>query len=386
MLAGRFTPSIGHVGIDIANGSIKMLQVCQSQGSLTVVGVGEVDMSSGDDYKSNTAHLSDRIKSAFANGRFTSRKCVVCLPPSDIQLNSLYLPGALAEEAIAKAVMIEAVKRFGFDPDKMKIDYICTGAIREESDGRQEILVVAAPHSRINYWLEQVIAAGLKPIAVEPSFSAIARVMSRGSRREDDGPDVRAVVDFASSTTTVMALRGNHIALCKRITSVGQQFDRAVADYLKLDITAAHNLRAARINASAENYDPHPSVDPETDRGVYEAIRPLLSDVVKQIMLCLSSYGSSFRGKSIQRIILTGTEAYEPGLCEALAQGSNLPVMFDEPALGLQSLAKQIRTLSKHQASPATAWASAIGLSLRGLIAKRFNMPNVFARWWGKAA
>ncbi len=210
--------------------------------------------------------------------------------------------------------------------------------------------------------------------------------MSRGSRREDDARDVRAVVDFASATTTVLVLRGNHIALYKRITSVGQQFDQAVAQYLKLDISAAHNLRAARLNASAENYDPHPSVDPATDRGVYEAIRPLLSDVVKQIMLCLSSYGSSFRGQSIQRIILTGTEAYEPGLCEALAQGSNLPVMFDEPALGLQNLAKQIRAHSKHQASPATAWASAIGLSSRGLRTKPMNIPSVFASWRRKAA
>lgn len=385
MFAGYFTSPVGHVGIDIAASSIKLLQVCESQSGLSVVGVGEVDLSTGDSSKLNAAQLSDGIKSAIDSSNFTSRKCAVCLPPSDIQLNSLYI-AASSDEDISQAVKAEAAKRFGYDLGKMKIDYVRTGAIREESDARHEIIVVAAPYSRINYWLEPVIEAGLKPVVVEPSFSAIARVMSRRNRREDDGCDVRAVVDIAAATTTVMVLRGNHIALCKRIMSVGEQFDRAVAEYLNIDVSEAHQLRVARLNASAENYNPHPSVDLATDRGVYEAIRPLLSDVAKQIMLCLSSYGSSFRGQSIQRVILTGREAYEPGLCEALAEGCKLPVMFDEPALGLQSLAKQIREQSKHEASPSTAWASAIGLSLRGLGVKRMSLPSVFSNWQRKAA
>ena len=98
-----------------------------------------------------------------------------------------------------------------------------------------------------------------------------------------------------------------------------------------------------------------------------EAIRPSLGGFMKEVMLCIRYYGETFRGHPPGRIILTGSEAREPHLEEALADHCKIPVVFEDDGLPLGSLVEQIHSQHLRNPGPTGSWAVAAGLSLRGL-------------------
>jgi type IV pilus assembly protein PilM len=274
------------------------------------------------------------------------------------------------------------------DRNAMQVDFIRTGAgsngnaqpAQPATENREEILLIAASHAAINSRLEPILQAGLRPIAVETGFSALGRMFSRHARREADRGQVRAVIEIGYSGSTVMILRGDQIAFCKPISVSGQSFNQAVAEHLQIDVRAASELRAARIAAAitgtqsahaaaapAGQAGSTPASEAATDRAVFEAVRPLMGDLVKEVMLCLRYYGVTFRGHPPDRVILTGGDGREPRLAQVFTQSCKLPVEFDDLPGTLGTLLPEIQNTLNRTPGPAACWSAAVGLSLRGM-------------------
>jgi type IV pilus assembly protein PilM len=347
------------VGIDFEPRSFRMLQVREQRDGLGVVGAafGELPRSADADA------VADQVRHAYAAGGFGGRRCAVSLPRSALRVQAVRLPAMPAEE-LRQAVEWEASQRFGLDRGAMEVDFVRTGALAHSGESREEVLVIALPHVAIDDRVEPLLAAGLRPIAVDTAFSALARAFGRRYRRTTDRDTVRMVVEVEASGSTVMILRGDQIALCKPISIGGDALDLAVAEHLQMEPKAAAELRAARLaEAGAAGA---PAADRvSAARAVYEAVRPLLADLVKEVVLCQRYYGVTFRGQPPEQIILTGRDGAEPRLDEMLVQACQTAVAHDDSAKTLGGLAPRIRRAVPAPLPP-SAWAAALGLSLRG--------------------
>jgi type IV pilus assembly protein PilM len=175
------------------------------------------------------------------------------------------------------------------------------------------------------------------------------------------------VVEVGASGSTVMILRGDQIAFAKTLSISGHDFSQAVVEHLQLDEVAAGELRAARVAALLSAPDEEGPVEVATDRAVFEAVRPLIGDLVKEVVLCLRYYGVTFRGHPPERIILTGGDGLEPQLDKMLEQACKIPVTFDDDLGTLEHLVEQIQAKLHRRPGPAASWAAAAGLSARGL-------------------
>ncbi len=372
MLGGRFSSSIGLVGIDIGARAIKLLQLREHSRGLRVVGAGRVNVHETGSDGADVGPLVEQLRGAFAAGGFTGRRCVVCLPRNEIRIQSVRMPRMPLDE-LRQAAVWEASQRFGFDRNAMEVDVIRTGAELQGAENREEVLLIAAPHESINAWLQPLMAAGLRPVALETHFTALARMFTATDPVDSAQKRVRVVVDVGASGSTVMITRDRHIAFCKSIDIGGDQFDRAVADHLQIDTAAARELRASRM-AAATGQDAAPALnDPSIQRAEYDAVRPLLGDFAKEVVLCLRYYGVTFRGHPPERLILTGGDCLEPRLGETLADQCKIPVAYDDQRSMLDSLADGIRGVMQRPAGPSAWWAVAAGLSLRKLSLNRIR-------------
>jgi len=376
VLGGRFSSSIGLVGIDIGARAIKLLQLREHSRGLRVVGAGRVDVhETGSD---GAGTLVEQLRGAFAAGGFTGRRCVVCLPRNEIRVQSVRMP-RMPDEELRQAAVWEASQRFGFDRHAMEVDFIRTGAELQGAENREEVLLIAAPHESINAWLQPVIAAGLRPVALEAHFTALARTFSCMDPVNPAQQRVRVVVDVGASGSTVLITRNQHIAFCKSIDIGGDQFDRAVSEHLQIDIVAARELRAARM-AAATGHDVSSALnDPAIQRAEYDAVRPLLGNFAKEVVLCIRYYGVTFRGHPPEQLILTGGDGLEPRLPETLALQCQVSVVFDEDASPICALTRSIQAILHRPSGPAAWWTVAAGLSLRGLSKRglaRMRLPS----------
>jgi type IV pilus assembly protein PilM len=368
VFGGRFSSSIGLVGVDFGTQSVRLLQLREQQGRLDVVGAAYLDLLD-DGQRDDTETMSRRLHSALGRGGFTGRRCVVSIPRDEVRIQSVRLPRMPAEE-LAQAAKWEAAQRFGFDREAMEADHIRTGATLQSGDNREEILLIAASHASLHRYLDPVMAAGLRPVAAEPHFSALARIYSRQYRRESDRTVVRAIVEVGASSSTVIIVRGDQIAFAKPIAIGGRDFNRAVVEHLELDERAAAELRSTRIRAAISGGE-NALEDSATERAVFEAIRPLIGDLVKEVVLCLRYYGVTFRGHPPERIILAGGDGLEPRIDTMLAQTCKIPVVYEEPSSSLDALGRTIQGHLHRDGGPATCWAISAGLSARGIGSSR---------------
>lgn len=365
MFGGRFSASIGLVGVDFGSRAIKMLQVRQQAGTLRAVGAARVDLT-GQSLEGGA--LAEHLRAAFASGGFTGRRCVVSLPRKDVRVHSVRMP-RMGDEELQQAATWEAVQRFGFERGTMEVDVIRTGAELQGGEHREEVLLIAAPHAAISRCVEPLLAAGLRPVAMETHFTALARAFSRGPGGESGPMQVRAVVEVGATGATVLILRGDDIAFCKPIAIGGDHFDRAVAEHLQMDIDAARNLRAGRLAAAGGALS-----DPSVERAEYDAVRPLLGSFAKEVVLCIRYYGVTFRGQPPDHLLLTGGDGLEPRLAETLAEQCKLPVQVEDPDLA--ALPRDIGRILRGAAGPGAWWPVATGLSLRGIAPGRLWRPR----------
>ncbi len=373
MLTGGWSASVGVVGVDCGTRAIKMLQLRQRRG-LRVVGAGLVELT-GDEGAPDPATLTEQLRAAFASGGFTGRRCVVSLPRRDVRLQSVRLPKMPPEE-LRQAAVFEATQRFGLEKSAMEVELIRTGAALQGGENREEILLMAVSHGTIETWVEPLLAAGLRPVAIETHFTALARAFSRGSSAQE----VAAVVDVGASGATVIILRGDQIAFCKPIEIGGRHFDEAVAEHLQMDLEAARDLRAGRIASFSGQPQGVPMNDPAIERAEYDAVRPLLGRFAKELMLCIRYYGVTFRGGPPERLILTGGDGLEPRLGETLAHHCKIPVVLDNQASPVRGHMPAIRSALHRAPGPPAWWSVAAGLSLRGLSAAMLRKAGAVRR------
>ncbi len=92
MFAGRFSSSIGLLGIDFGARGVKLLQVGERNGKLQVVGAARFSKPAGGWGAHAPDLLIQQLRAAFTSGGFTGRRCVVSLPRTAVCVQSIRLP------------------------------------------------------------------------------------------------------------------------------------------------------------------------------------------------------------------------------------------------------------------------------------------------------
>ncbi|HWB20448.1 MAG TPA: pilus assembly protein PilM, partial [Phycisphaerales bacterium] len=315
MFKGRFSSNTGVIGVDFGATAIRLLQLRNNNGTLQLIGAARIDNPAS---LKTPASLTQEIKAAFLSGDFSGSRCIVSLPRTELRVQSIRLP-KMPDDELRQSISWEASQRFDLPREAMQCDFIRTGASLQGGEQREELLILAVSHKAINACVEPLIEAGLRPVAIDAGFTAIARGFSRQYRRESDRAVVRTILDIGVTSSNILILRGDQIAFCKTVNIGGQHLDQAVAEHLRIDLNAATELRSARIVEKVGSPDTCPLTDLSTDRAVYEAVRPLMGDLVREIVLSHRYYGVTFRGHPPQHVVLTGGNGLEPHLDEAVS-------------------------------------------------------------------
>ena len=160
MFPRRFASSTGPIGIDFGTTGVRLIQLRENGGDLSVVGAARLAEST-EAFDALTVDDAAQLIRRATQG-MSGRRCLVALPRCDLHSQSVRLP-TMNDAELRQAVTWEAAQRFSLTKDQMECDFIRTGAVLQSQEGREEIIVVAAPHDAIMPRLEPILAAGLRP-------------------------------------------------------------------------------------------------------------------------------------------------------------------------------------------------------------------------------
>jgi type IV pilus assembly protein PilM len=355
------------IGLDIGARYVRLLQLERRGESWRVIGAAKASMPA--EAIGNVAvreqYLADTLPALLAAGDFSGRQVVVSLPATSVIYKNLRVPHMPADE-LKSAVEWEASDRLRIDSHELRLQFFDAGEVRQGDDLREEIILLAVSRTEIETHVDTLVRCQLKPAAIEVVPSALARALDSkecGNIHESG----MVVVDVGYSSTKVMVTRHGRIAFFKLIEVGGKDIDKSVAGHLNLPPV---EIAAMRRQIAQSRYSPGEAKaelfggkhHDNLERTIAEAMRGVVSDLAREIALCLRYYSVTFRGARPEVVKLVGGEAHDPQLSHILAESAGV---VTEPANPLQMVDPASIPQSDDFQGMNCDWAVAAGLSMR---------------------
>lgn len=346
------------VGVDLGSDSVKMLQLEVVDDGLSVVAAARAAMpedarDAGADVR--LAAAADVVRQMLRQNAFSGREVVLAIPREMLHVKNLRMPPIPAAELHA-AVEFEARNVFPFDTTAAHVRHLSAGEVRQGSESRQEVIVLAAKNDELDGFVEQFHGSGAVIASIDIEACALYRGIERFIRRREDEQDVHVIVDIGVRQTLVVIGRGRDVTFVKTIDKGGEQLHAAVARKLGLTPDEARTLR----RRLAETPDAPDTRDP-VRQAVFDATRGVVEDLGREIALCLRYYSVTFRGSRPSRMRLVGGEACDPVVVALLNAAVPMPAEAGRP----------LHSVTTSKMKPAdrrgnlSEWAVALGLALR---------------------
>lgn len=366
MLKGFWTRSRGLIGLDMGRHSVRLMQLEPCASGWKAVAAAQQPLLVGptDDAATVQEATIKAIRKAMDGGQFVGNRVVSTLPSTAIQYKNLRVPKMPPHELKA-AVEWEAADRFHLPVESMQLQYFDAGEVRQGDDIRQEVILMAASIEQVESHVNVLTTCGLQPVAVEAVPSALAR--SVGSD-DAEGPDVAAhvVVDIGWTSTKVLVARRGRVIFFKLIDIGGAKFDEAVSRHMGVSLEDAAALRRRHQGGEVAEASSDQTVLGSTqrqtvDRALFEALRPVVADLAREIQLCLRYYSVTFRGRRPDCVQLAGGESHGAQLRQLLRDGAGINMELAQPLRHVDTAMTPMLAAD----TAAIEWAVAAGLAMR---------------------
>ncbi len=338
----------GPIGVEIDSRSVQMMQFTGDRKKLVDAVRWDVPRAAADEpAESRATALTEAVRQAREGRKFRGRDVVVCLNSHDLFVQNIRVPKGPATE-LNKVIQQEAASRLPFPATEAEIRYLCAGEVRQGEQVKREIVLLACHQPAVDQVLAIVDGAGFRAVAVDVEPSALLRVYSRQFRRDDDKGKRMMFVRLGTYNTTVVISQDMEVFFIKYIDVGGDQLDEAVSRHLKISLEEAVTLR--RHNGDRRGAQQ----DAEVATSVSEATRPVIERLIGELALCIRYHSVTFRGHSINRLVLGGSEA-SASLVETLCMRLDVKCELGDP----------LRSFETPLTARRSQWDVTAGLALR---------------------
>ncbi len=354
----------GPIGIDIGSGGVRMLQLAAASGKVSVAAAasyefGEHGSEAGDGLRRRQL-ATQAVGELLKTGGFEGRRVVSCLRTDELGIKNVRLP-RMPDSELDSAVLWEARERFEFDVAPDRVHYIRAGEVRQGTDIRDEIILIAVAEDTVRQHLEMLSEMQLQPVHIDAEPTALFRAYQRYLRRVEDENAVNVLVDIGLGSTKVVVARGATIVLVKHIDIGGRKFNESIARGLGLDYAEAAGLRRKHAHP---NRVANEGSDEKVEWSIHDAVRGPVESLAREISLCLRYCSVTFRGLRPSAITLTGGEAHDPAMAKLLRECLDCDCLVGEPLRGVGISGVD---LGEDRRGVLAEWSVTTGLALRDL-------------------
>ncbi|HEX6257994.1 MAG TPA: pilus assembly protein PilM, partial [Candidatus Saccharimonadales bacterium] len=304
------------IGLDFSQTSIKVMDSDPRRSK--VLGYGSVDL---DPIKTqqgfddgNSEYLATALKALFKEkliGKVRSNHAVISIPTARTYTRSFTLP-ADAEKNLEDAIKLEAEQYIPVPISQLYSDF----QIIERSKDSISVLLCAVPQKIVDVCVSACRSANLKVVLVEPSISAVARLLAR----TEEGHLSTAIVDVGPASTDIAILDGA-VRVTGGIAIGGNTFTLDIAKKLHVPLENAHQLKVLHgLNAGPRQ------------AKIIEAVEPNLKRIITEVRKVMRYYTERLEsGKKIEQVIIVGGGSNIPGLGDYFTNALVMPARIASP-------------------------------------------------------
>ena len=220
------------IGLDISQTGLKIMAADPTR--WLVEGYGSVDLDPTkvqevlEGTSTDSTYLIDSMTTLLREntvGRLPSNHVVIGLPTSKTFSRTFSLP-ATQEQSLAEAVEIEVGQYVPIPIAALYVDY----EVIERSKETIHVVMSAIPRTIVDAAVSAAEAVDLRPVAVEPSINAVARLLEA----TEEAHLTTLIVDIGQATTDVAVLSKGVIRIAGGVSIGGNTFTIDIAKKLKV--------------------------------------------------------------------------------------------------------------------------------------------------------
>ncbi len=242
------------------------------------------------------SHLSTLLKEKIV-GTLPSNHAIIGIPTSRTYSRTFTVPTSV-EKVLHDAVLTEADQYIPIPSNALYIDH----EIIERDKNNLTVLMSAVSQPVVDSILHVVNEAGLRPILIEPSISAVARLLAA----TEDGHLPTVIVDIGPAGTDIAILDNEVIRVTGSVAIGGNTLTLAIAKKLNISLENAHQLKV--LNGL--------SAGPRQQKLV-SALEPSLERIATEVQKIMRYYNERIsKDHKLEQLLVVGSGSNVPGIGE----------------------------------------------------------------------
>ena len=366
-------PGKSHLGIDIGNHTIKIVELRSTPRGMDLV---HHAISSTPPGGFQVSVVANQLKEMIQESRIKNKQAVIGLSGKGVATRRLSLPN-IPEEEIQEAVRWQAGELFPFSLGDAMIAFQVLSRDESGSQTKQEVLVAAATREAVMEHVELLHQAGLEPVGLLAEPHALEQLWRNTNLGEGEEGSI-AVLDLGARKTSIHIFHGRELQFSRHVPTSGNAFTmaltgmiRAGEEEIELNSTQAEALKRQHGISSVEDRGKTAEGIPLSQVAV--RIRPVLEKLETEISRSFDYYAFQFQGETITRLLLAGGGAQLKGIESFFAERFDVKVGFLDPLAPL--IFQDSQAFSEVDAATRPVFTVAVGLSLP--LTERFNLLPV---------
>ena len=304
------------IGLDIGTTGIKVMAIDAKKRQ--VLGYGSIDLEPTkvkEALEGDGRYLIDQLTTMLKEkivGTLPSNHVVVGVPASRTYSRTFTLPITL-EKSLADAVQTEADQYIPIPSSALYIDY----EVIERGKKNLTVLMSAVSQSIIDSILNVVNSAGLRPVLMEPSVSAVARVLAA----TEEGHLPTVIVDIGPAGTDIAVLDNGFVRITGGVSVGGNTLTLAIAKKLNVTLENAHQLKVLNgLNAGPRQ------------QKLTDALKPSLERVAIEAEKIMRYYNERIDDdRKLEQLLVVGSGSNVPGIGDYFTNRLLMPARVASP-------------------------------------------------------
>lgn len=307
------------IGLDISQTGIKVMSVDPKK--WLVMGYGSIDLDpakmqealeSNDDSNSYLAENLTRLFRENIVGELPSNHCVIGIPAGRSFSRTFSLP-VDQESSLAEAIEIEVSQYIPIPLAALYVDY----QVIERNKETITVIMSAVPKTLIDSCMNAAKEADLRPVMIEPSVNAIARLLEK----TEEGHLSTLIIDIGQASTDIAVLANRSIRVSGGVSVGGSTFTLDIARSLNTALDNAHQLKVLNgLSASPRQ------------AKIKRALAPSLSRITNEVRKVIRYYTERVAdSQKIEQVLVVGGGSNVPGIGEYFTNELIMPARVASP-------------------------------------------------------
>jgi type IV pilus assembly protein PilM len=373
-ILGKLTgPAKKHLGIDIGNHTIKILELSTTAKGVDLVHHAVAPTPPGG---FQVSVLAAQLKEMLQQHRIKTKQAVASLAGKGIATRRLTVTN-IPEEEIQEAVRRQAEELFPFSLGDAMLAFQILERDDSGAQKKYEVLVAAATREKVVEHMAVLREAGLEPVGLMAEPHAVEQLWRSASLGEDEEGAI-AVLDLGAHKTSIHIFEGGRLRFSRYVPTSGDAFTMALTGMIRA------GERDIELNtAQAEKLKREHGISSVKDRGktgegiplsqLAVRLRPVLEKLETEISRSCDYYSFQFQGETITRLLLAGGGAQLKGIETFFTDRFDIRVEFLDPLASI--IIQDSPAFSEVEAANRPDLTTVVGLALP--FTERFNLLPV---------